>query len=143
MSEQNLKHHARFHPVFHFVGAPVALFTLIGAGVNVYEAWGASTQYSASLIFVLAFLMFLTLFLARAYALKAQDRAIRAEENLRAYIRTGAMLDSRLTVRQIIGLRFASEEEFDALAARAISENMTEKEIKAAIKNWRADTYRV
>lgn len=143
MSDQNFKSHARFHPPFHFVSAPIALLTLIGAGVNVYESWGAATQYSASLIFVLAFLVFMAITLARAYALKAQDRVIRAEENLRAYVRTGSMLDSRLSIRQIIGLRFASDEEFDALAARAVAENMSEKDIKASIKNWRADTYRV
>jgi len=143
MSVQNAKNHARFHPPFHFVSAPIALLTLIGAGVNLYEAWGATTQYSASLIFVLAFLVFMSIALSRLYALKVQDRVIRTEENLRSYARTGALLDSRLTIRQIIGLRFASDEEYDALAARAIAESLSEKEIKAAITNWRADSYRV
>jgi hypothetical protein len=75
--------------------------------------------------------------------LKAQDRAIRAEENLRHYVMTGKLLDPKLTVRQIIGLRFASDQEFVELAGRAVEENLSEDAIKKAVKNWRADTYRV
>jgi hypothetical protein len=56
---------------------------------------------------------------------------------------TGKLLDPRLTVQQIVGLRFASNEQFVALAQRAADQNMPLKEIKQAVKNWRADTYRV
>jgi hypothetical protein len=77
------------------------------------------------------------------FSLKAQDRAIRAEENFRHYILTGKPLDSRLTTRQIIGLRFASDEEFPALAVRAVEENLSEDEIKRLVKKWRPDYYRV
>jgi hypothetical protein len=45
-------------------------------------------------------------------------------------------------VRQIVGLRFASDDEFAALAARAASENLSEDAIKKAVKTWRPDTYR-
>jgi hypothetical protein len=81
--------------------------------------------------------------IARLFSLKAQDRAIRAEENLRHYVMTGKLLNPKLTVRQIIGLRFASDDEFVALAGRAVEENLSEDAIKKAVKNWRADTYRV
>ena len=77
------------------------------------------------------------------FALKAQDRAIKAEENFRYYLLTGKALSSKLTMRQIIGLRFASDEEFVALADKAVKENLSEKEIKKSIKSWKADTYRV
>ena len=77
------------------------------------------------------------------FALKAQDRAIRAEENLRHFVLTGKLLDPKLTVRQIIGLRFASDGEFVALAQRAAAENLSEDDIKKAIKTWKPDTYRV
>ncbi len=56
---------------------------------------------------------------------------------------TGKLPDSRLSIRQIIGLRFASDDELVALAKRAADENLSEDEIKRAIKNWKADTYRV
>ena len=82
-------------------------------------------------------------FFCRIFALKAQDRAIRAEENLRHFAMTGKLLDPKLTIRQIIGLRFASDEEFVALARRAAEEGLTEDAIKRAVKQWRPDTYRV
>jgi hypothetical protein len=80
---------------------------------------------------------------ARIFALRAQDRAIRAEENLRHFALTGKLLDPRLATRQIVGLRFASDEEFIALAQRAAAENLSEDAIKQAVKKWRPDTYRV
>ncbi|MCP5111202.1 MAG: hypothetical protein GY953_10235, partial [bacterium] len=80
---------------------------------------------------------------ARLFPLKAQDRAIRAEENLRHYVLTGKLLDPQLTTRQVVGLRFAADEEFVELAQKAAAENLSEDAIKKAIKNWRADTYRV
>jgi len=88
-------------------------------------------------------LLLLTAFYARVFALKAQDRVIRAEENFRFYLLTQKELPAELTIRQIIGLRFASDEEFLALVDRAVKEKMTEKEIKKSIKNWRGDYYRV
>ena len=75
--------------------------------------------------------------------IKAQDRAIRAEENLRHFAMTGKLLDSRLTIRQIIGLRFASDEEFILLAKKAVDENLSEDAIKRTIKVWRGDFHRV
>jgi len=56
---------------------------------------------------------------------------------------TGKLLDPRISVRQIVALRFASDAEFPALAVRAAEENLPPREIKQAIKNWRADEYRV
>jgi hypothetical protein len=81
--------------------------------------------------------------LARIFALKAQDRAIRADENLRYFSMTGKLLDPRLTVKQVVALRFASDAEFVALAARAASESLKSNDIKMAVKTWRADEYRV
>ena len=56
---------------------------------------------------------------------------------------TGKLLDNRLSISQIIALRFASDEEFVALAQKAVSENLSNKQIKQEIKNWRGDYYRV
>ena len=80
---------------------------------------------------------------ARAFALRAQDRAIRAEENFRHYILTGKPLDSRVRMGQVIALRFASDAEFPGLAKRAVEENLSQKQIKQAIQEWRADHNRV
>lgn len=144
MPDQNYGNHRRSVPVFHFFLLPVLLLTIIGSVVNLVESWGDHTRlYSASLIVVLSVCGLITAFCARIFALKAQDRAIRAEENLRHFAITGKLLDSRLTVRQIIGLRFATDAEFVSLAQRAVAENLTEDAIKRAVTTWRPDTYRV
>jgi len=78
----------------------------------------------------------------RSFSLKAQDRAIRAEENLRHFVLTGKVLDKSLTIRQIIALRFAPDEEFIALAERAVKENLSNDDIKKAVKNWKEDNHR-
>ncbi len=82
-------------------------------------------------------------FFARSFALKAQDRAIRAEETFRYYLLTGKRLSHHLTIQQIIALRFASDEEFAELAEQAARENLGPKQIKKLINIWKADHYRV
>ena len=62
---------------------------------------------------------------------------------MRHFVMTGKPLPGALTIRQIIGLRFASDEEFLELIKDAIENNLKEKQIKAKIKNWKADFYRV
>lgn len=143
MSEQNYKNHVQMVPLYHYVLGPILLLTFIGSLVNLYKSLDDHVRiYSASLIAVLSLGSILLYLFARIFALKAQDRAIVAQENFRHYLLTGKPLDGRLTVRQTIGLRFASDAEFPALATRAASEGMSESAIKQAVKNWRADTYR-
>jgi len=143
MPEQNLQNHTQRVPGFLTLGL-VLLVTFIGSVVNLYLSIGDHQRvYSASLLLVLSAAVLVGTFFARVFALKAQDRAIRAEENLRHFVLTGRLLDSRLAIQQIIGLRFASDAEFAALAERAAAEGIAQKEIKAAVKNWRPDFYRV
>jgi hypothetical protein len=144
MAEQNYANHTRFVPTFHFVVLPVLLLTFIGSIVNLTNSLGDHERlYSAALIVALSFASLFAAFFARTFALKAQDRAIRAEENLRHFVMTGKLLDARLRVSQIVALRFASDGEFVALAQRAAQGDMKPAEIKGAVKNWRADEHRV
>jgi len=144
MTEQNYANHRRVIPLYHGVLFLVLVLTLIGSGVNLYESWGDHQRmYSASLILVLTACTLMLFFFCRIFPLKAQDRAIRAEENLRHYVLTGKLLDPQLTILQIVALRFASDAEFPALAVRAAGENLMPDAIKQAVKIWRADTYRV
>jgi len=142
--EQSYAKHTQLVPMYHIVTTWLLLATFIGSCVNLYESFGNSSRlYSASLLVTLSLGTVLTAFFARAFALKAQDRAIRAEEQLRHFALSGKLLDPRLTIQQIIGLRFASDEEFVQLAQRAAQENLSRDDIKKAVKRWRADTYRV
>jgi hypothetical protein len=144
MTTQNYASHAKYVTGYHIVLFLILVLTLIGSAVNLYHSIGDHQRlYSAALILVLTFCVLLLSYYARAFALKAQDRAIRAEENLRHFVMTGKLLDARLSALQIVALRFASDGEFVALAARAANENLAPKDIKQAVKTWRADEYRV
>ena len=149
MSEQNFKNHARYIPLFHFVATTAIVALIVGSCINLFNACSNCTNtdhsglYSASLICLISFILPILYWYCRAFALKAQDRAIRAEENFRHFLATGKPLDSRLRMSQVIGLRFAGDDEFVALAKQAAEENLSQKQIKMAIKNWKADNNRV
>jgi hypothetical protein len=142
MTEQNLKNHTRFVPLYHYVAGMLVILGFGGSIVNLFHA-DAHTHYSAALLVVVFFVLILLFWYARAFALRAQDRAIRAEENFRHFILTGKPFDKELRMGQIIALRFASDEEFPALAKKAVAEGLSSKQIKQAIQNWRGDYHRV
>jgi hypothetical protein len=138
---QTYANHGRFDPGFHFVLAPLSLIAII---------LSIASMFHRGLRGWVCILLSVTLFLAvrqlRTYALKVQDRLIRLEERMRL----NRLLPERdrprileLSESQLIGLRFASDEELPALAMRALQEKMTKKQIKMAIQNWRPDTFRV
>lgn len=139
---QSFKNHERWHPIFHFVVGPIFMLNVVFAIVLLARrpdwitAWG--------LVVSIALLMLA--FLVRINPLKVQDRVIRLEERLRL---TALLPDplrariSELTERQLIGLRFASDKELPALVQRALTENLSSKQIKQAIAEWRADQFRV
>jgi hypothetical protein len=141
MKEQNFKNHAKLVPGFHYIASPSLLVLFIGSIVNLVHA-EKGDFLTPSLIVGICIVLILVSYYARSFALRAQDRAIRAEENFRHYILTSKPLPSGLRVSQVIALRFASDEEFPSLTAKALSENLTNKQIKEAIKQWRADNYR-
>lgn len=141
--QQNYANHVRRVPGFLAV-LFVLLVTTIGAGVNLYESWGNHDRlYSAALILVLSICTIVALFYGRIFALKAQDRAIRAEENLRSFVLTGKLLDPKLEPAQIAALRFACDTQFPDLAKQAAAQTMVPVDIKKAVINWRADWHRV
>ena len=141
---QNYANHGRMVPTYHYVAFGLLLVTFVGSLVNLYESLGDSSRiYSASLLVTLTLGTLMVFFFACLFPLKAQDRAIRAEEQLRHYVMTGKLLDARLTVRQIVALRFASDGEFVTLVQRAVDQGLSEDAIKKEVKHWRADTYRV
>ncbi|MBI5021472.1 MAG: hypothetical protein HZB59_08555 [Ignavibacteriales bacterium] len=144
MEKQSYKNHRRWVFGFHGILFLLVILLLGGSAVNLWKSFGDHTRvYSASLLFVVSICLLMLFFYSRSFALKAQDRAIRAEENLRHFILTGKPLDPKLTVRQIIGLRFAPDDEFVVLAKRAVEEKLSEDDIKRAVKNWKEDYYRV
>jgi hypothetical protein len=142
MSTQNYKNHSRIVLSYHGLTFLPLLALLIGSIMNLVHS-DESNDYSAALLVLVSLILISIFFHARIFALKAQDRAIRAEENLRHLVLTGKLLDSRLNIHQVIALRFASDEEFPSLAQKAADGNLSNKEIKKQIVNWREDRHRV
>jgi hypothetical protein len=144
MHEQNYASHSRYVKGYHYVLSSLLLIGTIGSIVNMVLQILAHDGVLSSILIAILFICGLLIFwLMRQFPIKAQDRAIRAEENLRYFILTRKPLDSRITMKQIIALRFAPDDEFVILADRTINESLSPDEIKRAIKNWRADNYRV
>lgn len=142
---QNFKNHTRFDPAWHFFIAPLLLVNFIFAIVATVRHW---PDHPHLLIWgiVMSFVLFMAVGKARAHTLTAQDRIIRLEERLRlaALLPPDELARSQsLTVKQLIALRFASDAELPALVQRTLAENLTQKQIKQAIVNWRPDHLRV
>jgi hypothetical protein len=139
---QDFKHHGRFDPPYHMVTTAVLVVNL---GIAITYVIQHRTMFAAWLV-ILSIAVFIPFAKLRAYPLKVQDRVIRLEERLRLQALAPAEWHAqiyRLTEDQLIGLRFASDDEVVALAKQALEENLTRKQIKERIKNWRPDNWRV
>jgi hypothetical protein len=145
MSErpQSFESHAKIVTGYHgwatlFLVAPTLYF---GYRAAFRFTWGALA------LFVFAVGVVLTAFYARSFPLGVQDRVIRLEERLRLERLFPADMKPRIpdfTTDQLVALRFASDEELPGLARRVLDEKIMDKrEIKRAIKSWRADHQRI
>jgi Family of unknown function (DUF6526) len=115
--------------------------TVVAFGFFIYEMRRFRGPLMYGVLALGVAVMCLTL-ISRLYVVRLQDRIIRLEMQLRL-ARLGLESSfARLTVRQVIALRFASDAEMPALVNRAISENLTGKQIKEAVKDWQADWLR-
>ena len=140
MEPQTYANHRRYVPMYHGVLAILLLAIFVGSLVNLFASvCDHQGVYSASLITALTLCGLIQFWYSRAFATTVQDRAIRAEENLRHFALTGKLFDPRLTMGQIVALRFAPDEEFLPLAKRAVEEKLSKEDIKKSIKSWRAD----
>lgn len=142
MKDQSFKNHAKLVTGFHGM-LFVALVALLAGSVYHLFRTTSENLYLASLMVLIAIILILMAWYVRTFPLKAQDRAIRAEENMRHYVMTGKLLPSDLRMSQIIALRFASDDEFLPLMEKALKEKLSAKEIKSSIKSWKGDYYRV
>jgi hypothetical protein len=140
--EQNYKKHARWLPLFHFFVIPVLLVNLVLAVARLVRVPTLETGWAA----VFAFALLGLGFLSRIQALTVQDRLIRLEERLRLRQLLPTDLHAHidgLTHRQMVALRFASDEEVAELVREIVGGRLTTpKDIKMRVRNWRADWLR-
>jgi hypothetical protein len=144
LQEQNYRNHRRFDPRFHYVLMPLSLIVLVGTVVAFINSVNSGeTIWLSVLSLMMSIILILAITLIRTYPLRMQDRIIRAEQQLRHYILVGQLLDPSLTLKQIIGLRFASDAEFPELCEKAVKEKLTGEQIKRMIKEWNGDNNRI
>src|SRR4051812_46422027 len=144
MKRQSYSNHKRYIPLFHFIMLGLIICALAGSVLNYIDSVVKEDNvYSASLLVIMSIILLMSFFFFRSFALRAQDRAIRAEENFRYYLLTGKLLDGRLRMNQITALRFAPDDEFIILAKEAAEQQMDSEEIKKSIKRWKGDYNRI
>ena len=80
--------------------------------------------------------------LIRRYTTRLQDRIIRLEMRLRLAALAREQDITRLSTRQLVALRFASDAELPTLIDRALAENLTPDQIKRGVTHWQADHLR-
>ena len=142
MKTQNFKNHSRLVFGYHQVGMLSAFAILIWSFVNLF------TDFNSTNLFLsfFAFSFNVITFYVRSFALGNQDRIIRMEMRYRYYLLTNVRFETfenKLNSKQIVALRFASDEEIVELTKRAIEEKLTPKEIKKEVKNWQGDYNRI
>jgi hypothetical protein len=143
MAQQSFQSHAKWVPPFHFFVLPVLLINL---GFSIYWCVKAWFTVSGVLSVVVAAALFVGMVLARAMAMKVQDRVIRIEERIRFERVLPADMHARIgdfTIDQLVALRFASNAELPELARKVLEEKVNDrKTIKQMIKTWRPDLAR-
>jgi hypothetical protein len=138
--DQNYATHGH-HPIPTYIAAVfalVAMITSIGAWLF---GWLTIHVSLISLSFAVAVLVAMS----RTYITKLQDRIIMLEMKVRCadLLPAGkAALLSKLSPKQVVALRFASDDELGELLERSVSSNLPPKVIKQSIKNWRPDYHR-
>lgn len=142
---QNYNNHIRYYTPHHFVFYPLML---VVTGAAAWQAYADEANRMLWLfITVLAVvIVWVAWMLRQHYALTLQNRLILLELRYRYYTVTGRHLEeleSRLTEGQLFALRFAPDDEIEALAKKAVKENLSPDAIKKSIKRWRADNRRV
>ena len=144
METQSYKNHIRYYPPHHFVYYPIILTFL---AFSVYFSFTTEDSLIWAFISAVFVVLFCLAFMVRQhYALTLQNRIVRLELQYRYFSITGKRLEDfeqQLNDDQLFALRFAPDNEFTALTQRALYENLSGKEIKKAIQQWKGDYERV
>jgi hypothetical protein len=139
---QSFENHARIIPAYHMAVFGILALNLVWCVYRLVRFPGAESVMA--LLLAVAFV--LLAFYARIFALTVQDRVIRLEMQLRLKRLLPPDLQSRIpefTHRQLVAMRFASDEELPDLCRAVLKDNMTDtKAIKKMIKSWRPDYLR-
>jgi hypothetical protein len=139
---QSYANHRRVFPLFHYLALPILLANV---AVTLVHALRAPSLWSAWLVAV-AVALAAGLVANRASALLVQNRLIGLEMRLRLAAVLPPELRARipeLHLRQLIGLRFAGDDELTPLVERCLhGELPTADAVKREVRDWRPDFVR-
>ena len=139
MVTQSYQNHA-YRPTGTMIGAVFVLIA-VAAFVMRWFGIGGRASFAVGLLALVGAVSSL-LWVSRAYTTKLQDRIIRLEMRIRgvSLLNTEQQrLLSQLPIKQVVALRFASDEELAPLLERASREKLAPADIKRAITVWTAD----
>ena len=134
----------RHQPRLTGIGFVFVLIAIVAFALRWFYI-GGREMFAAGLAALIAVDLVL-LAISRSYTTKLQDRIIRLEMKVRiaglglSPLQLAAL--SRISLPQLVALRFASDPELPALIERADREHLTPDQIKREIKNWVPDTDR-
>jgi len=140
MTEQNYAHHAHQPKLTYVAGA----FTLI-AMISVVAAWFLGWLWRDLGILSLSIAVAALVAISRLYIVRLQDRIILLEMKIRGAELLTPERETRLShlrPKQVVALRFASDNELGDLLDKAVRENLSPDQIKREVKHWRPDLLR-
>ena len=145
MKKQNYSNYRKYYIPHHFILLPL-LAILIFIGIrNSYLSKENSLPWLLFSIVTFC-ILYLAIMLRQHYALGNQNRIVRLEFKLRYFELFGkrsAPVEQQLTFDRIAALRFANDDEFTELLAKALQEGLKADQIKRAIRDWQPDNERV
>jgi len=146
MSEQpvqNFENHTKIPTTLMALAGVYVLALILGLGGLFFE----NIRVVAAGVIVACVGGSLALVNARLYSTTLQDRIIRLEMRLRMREVLPDELAADVmdySVSQLVGLRFASDDELPELARKVLDENITSaKEVKMLVQHWQPDHFRV
>ena len=138
---QSYDNHAQITLLFHKIAFPILAVNVFVTGY--FAVRSPSFQTIWQVVFALGLVVFL--FSTRLMALTVQDRIIRTEERLRLKRLLPELSHEYIMgiTLQLIGLRFAPDEEVPELIRRMQTGDLEDRDaVKKAVKNWRPDHLR-
>lgn len=139
---QTYRSHRKWTPLYHFVAQPILVANVVVSAVAAARRPSGTRFWALAVALAIEALAIA----ARAMALTVQNRVVRLEQRLRLeQVLPAELLPDarRLGTRQLIGLRFASDDELPELVRRvARGELATTDAIKRAVTDWQPDHLR-
>lgn len=134
----------RIHPLYHYFLVPATVLMI--PILAVLAMVGMLDMLTGMLLIATYVFLHLGIYITREYAKRNQDRIIRSELRLRFFVLGGKPLlqqESRLSLAQLIVLRFANDEQLPELVSETIKHGWLPQVIKQQIINGVPDQMRV